>query len=184
MATETFQYECTACGKCCSWGGWVCLNIEDTKRLAEFKKTTVQDFVDSYTVHIAVEYGQGDEMTVVPYLALKNTKDSCIFLEGKLCAVHEAKPVHCAYSPLLAEFLLDEEGWTKFSEFCEGVGEGPVITRPEIDEALKQQAERDVRYEKQLEEFDWDLGKLLGITLHEAEVIPDMGLEIDIEFED
>ncbi len=181
MPIKPFSFECTQCGLCCSWGGWVCLDPRDVFRLANYLNVTVQQFADRYTDHIAVEYRNNEELVIVPYLALKSVDNNCVFLKDKLCSVHDVKPIHCEQSPLLAEFLLDEEGWEKFSEMCEGVGKGSVITRPEIDHALRMQAERDMEYERKLEEVDWNLGRLLGIDLPEPQVIPDLGVEIEIE---
>ncbi len=181
MARKPFKFKCTACGRCCQWGGWVCLYPEDVRRLAQFFNQSLQSFVDQYTKHVAVEFHSNRESIVIPYLALKPGKTGCIFLVDKLCTVHEQKPVHCKASPLLAEFLLDQEGWEKFTTECEGVGQGPVITRPEIDKALQEQAERDMAYEAALEEAGWNLGQLLGVTLPEPEILPDFGMEVEIE---
>jgi len=181
MPVESFQFECTACGKCCQWGGWVCLYPNDVTRMAKHLKMSTQEVVDKYTTHICIEYQSSDESIVVPYLSLNTEDDHCIFLKDKLCSIHEAKPVHCSASPLLAEFLLDDEGWQKFEELCPGMGTGPIITRPEIDKSLEEQATRDMDYEEQLADHDWDLGDLLGVELPEAELIPDIGFEVEIE---
>lgn len=181
MPTEAFKFECTLCGKCCRWGGWVCLYPDDVTRLTAYKAISTQEFIDRYTMHIAVEYKSGTMTTVVPYLALKSIGDTCILLEDNLCSVHEAKPVHCSASPLLAEFLLDDSGWEQFSTGCDGMNQGPVITRPEIDQALMQQAERDMVYEADLEKHGWDLGVLLAVNLPKAELIPEIGFEVEIE---
>lgn len=183
MPVESFQFECTACGKCCQWGGYVCLYPSDVTRMSKFLKITPQELVDRYTKHIIIEYGSAEETVVVPYLTLNSDEngEKCVFLKDKLCSIHEAKPVHCAASPLLAEFLLDSEGWDKFEELCPGMGQGPVITRPQIDKSLEEQATRDMEYEEQLEKHNWDLAALLGVQLPEPELIPDIGFEVEIE---
>jgi len=149
--------------------------------MAQYLKMPLQTFIDTHTKHIAIEYNSKGVSLVIPYLALDPEEDTCQFLNGKLCGVHEAKPYHCAQSPIMAEFLLEEDGWSKFSSMCPGIGQGPTITRPEIDLALQQQAERDMAYERQLEDVNWDLSKLLNVTLPEPEVIPDLGFECEVE---
>jgi Fe-S-cluster containining protein len=181
VRTEPFQFGCTACGRCCTWGGWVCLYPKDARAIASYLDITLQEFADTYTHHIAVEYKSKESTVVVPYLALKTNGNTCIFLEDKLCKVHEAKPYQCAASPLCAEFLIEDSGWQLFLTECEGIGKGEVITRPMIDKALKEQARNDMDYERDLAKNKWRLESVLGILLPEPELIPDLGFEVDID---
>lgn len=142
---------------------------------------SIQQFVDAHTRHIAVEYVSPEGREVVPYLALKTENDTCTFLEGALCGVHNAKPYQCAASPLMAEFLLEPDGWESFRNNCAGMGQGPLITRAMMDEALDRQATIDLNYECELAQFEGSLAALLGVRLPEAEIIPDMGFEVEVE---
>jgi len=182
-AHHDFKYDCTACGQCCEWGGYVCLLASDVPPLAAHLGLSVQDFVDRYTRHVTVEYTSSVTIEIVPYLILKSEGDRCVFLDGKLCKVHEAKPKFCAQSPITAEFLTDEEGWRVFSEQCPGFGKGRLYDATQIKEALLRQAQYDDDYELALEHHDWDLGKLLGVSLPEPELLPDFGVEQEVEEE-
>jgi len=175
-----FNFECIVCGICCQWGGWVCLYPEDVPRLADFFHLTPQETADRYTRHIAAEFANDQSVSIVPYLALKNVGDRCIFLEADgRCAVHPAKPIHCAESPLLAEFLLDKEGWKAFSGLCPGLGRGPLVSARAMRAAMRRQSKRDLQYEADLAACDWSLARLLNLVLPEPELIPDLGLELD-----
>ncbi len=178
MNLQSFNFECTACGRCCTWGGWLCLYPEDVRRAAGFLKIGLDEFVRTYTRHITVEYRGPFETSVVPYLALNVDDGRCVFLDGKLCRIHEAKPEFCRATPLVAEFLLEPDGWNRLHEGCEGMGRGAVVTRPEIDEALERQASMDMDYEELLAENDWNLERILGVSLPDPEPIPDVGEEI------
>lgn len=123
MKIKPFRFECTACGQCCLWEGRVCLYPDDIRTLAAFLQLSVQAFVDTYTNHIGVAYDYEGETLVVPYLELKKKPEGgCIFLEEGKCAVHDAKPMFCAASPLVAEVVFDENGWRWFTEQCKGYG--------------------------------------------------------------
>ena len=48
---------------------------------------------------------------------------------------------------------------------------------------MRAQADRDEEYETMLEKAGWDLGTLLNVTLPEPELIPDIGIEREVEVE-
>lgn len=184
MHLKPMSHQCTACGTCCRWGGWACLYDTDVPRLAAFLGLSVQAFVDTYTRHILIEYRDEEATTLVPYLALKSEGEACIFLDGNLCRVHAAKPVHCAESPFLAEFLLDPDGFDQLAARCPGMGCGAPHALESLRAALDRQAERDDAYDAALARVDNDLAALLGVTLPEPEFIPDLGLSVDFDTEE
>lgn len=184
MRLKALDYTCTACGTCCRWGGWVCLYPGDIPRLAAFFGLSPQAFVDSYTRHILVEYQEEDSTLLVPYLALTTNQEACIFLEGPHCKVHSVKPVHCAESPFLAEFLLDEEGYALLAKHCPGLGQGQHHSASALRAHIDLQAERDEAYAQALEEQNWDLAKVLGLVLPEPELIPNLGLDVALDDEE
>lgn len=184
MRLKPLTYSCTACGTCCRWGGWACLYPADIPRLAAFLGLSEQAFVDTYTRHILVEYQEEESILRVPYLALLAKDGACIFLEGPLCKVHAAKPIHCSESPFLAEFLLDREGYELLAKHCPGLGKGQRHSLEALRAHLDLQADRDEAYAQALEAQGWDLAKVLGLTLPEPEFIPDLGLDVALDDDD
>ena len=120
-----------------------------------------------------MDYRAGPETIVIPYLTVKTEQGSCIFLDGKICSIHDEKPAYCKASPFVSEILLEDKGWRTFTEQCEGFGQGEIHTEFEMDAALKAQAELDMEYENELSKNSWDMGRLLGVDLPEPEFISD-----------
>ncbi len=81
--------DCTACANCCRVATTQ-INERDEERLARHLGMKVVEFVRNYTVESAEE-GR----------ILKRNESGCVFLEGNLCSVYDARPGACELFPHL-----------------------------------------------------------------------------------
>ncbi|HEX5227445.1 MAG TPA: YkgJ family cysteine cluster protein [Bryobacteraceae bacterium] len=83
------EIDCTACANCCRVTE-VEITAKDIEKLAKFLGASEQEFVEQFTAL--------DESGKV---ILKRTESGCVFLQGNLCSVYEARPHNCANFPHL-----------------------------------------------------------------------------------
>lgn len=82
--------ECHRCTACCRWPGEVRLEEAEVSNLASYLGLSEPEFIEQHTRLRQDRRG----------LALKEKPDhSCIFLEGKNCAVQPVKPQQCREFP-------------------------------------------------------------------------------------
>ena len=83
------QIDCTACANCCRVAT-VTVADRDVDRLARFLRTTAAKFHADYT-EISQEEGR----------ILRRSPEGCVFLDGNLCSVYDARPDTCQRFPHL-----------------------------------------------------------------------------------
>ena len=83
------QIDCTACANCCRVATIKVIE-RDVEKLARHLGIGKQQFVEEYTQE---DEGEGR--------VLKRTSEGCVFLEGNLCSVYEARPHTCMTFPHL-----------------------------------------------------------------------------------
>lgn len=83
------QIDCTACGNCCRVAT-VRLLERDVEKLAKFLRVKASHFLRDYC-----------EESEDEGLVLKRTEKGCVFLDGNLCTVYEARPSTCDDFPHL-----------------------------------------------------------------------------------
>ena len=83
------QIDCTECANCCRLTE-TGITERDIEKLAPFLGVTRAEFLRDYSQR--AEDGE---------LILKRNERGCVFLEGKLCSVYEARPQNCANFPHL-----------------------------------------------------------------------------------
>ena len=77
---EGLHFKCTQCGKCCTGSsGFVWVDDEEIKVMAEFLNIQVSDFKKLYTKKV------GQKWTLVEK---KSQNHSCIFYENQKCRVY------------------------------------------------------------------------------------------------
>jgi len=108
------QIDCTQCANCCRVTE-VGITERDIERLAKFLGVTAETFHRDYT--------QTDESG---HLILKRTAPAgCVFLEGNLCSVYEARPKNCADFPhvVRGSGSIDSRMW----QFVDRAGFCPIV---------------------------------------------------------
>jgi uncharacterized protein len=83
------QIDCTTCANCCRVSE-VEITDRDIDKLAKFLGMSREEFIRDST-----QQSESGE------LILKRTEAGCVFLEGNLCSVYEARPQNCANFPHL-----------------------------------------------------------------------------------
>jgi len=83
--------DCTSCANCCRVATTQ-ITERDAEHLARHLGMKVSEFFRDYTVE------SPDEGRI-----LKRTENGCVFLEGNLCSVYEARPQTCEYFPHLVK---------------------------------------------------------------------------------
>ena len=114
------EFNCTRCGKCCSWEGHVWLTDEDINNIAEYKGISKEKFLDRYT-------SRDDRGKII--LQDKPGSTKCLFLKDKLCTIYGVRPRQCADYPKRYErdcpgFLKDKEAYmSKYEEAVKRINE-------------------------------------------------------------
>ena len=93
------KFECTQCGRCCSWGGIVKVFPSDLDRLLCWTSLPREVFVETYFETVEETHEFLDSTVQFRILGAKQVESRCVFLDGKLCSVHEHKPLICRLAP-------------------------------------------------------------------------------------
>lgn len=83
------QIDCTQCANCCRVATTT-VTDRDVEKLAKFLRIPRAKVIEQYT-----------EMSPDEGRILRRSDGACIFLEGNLCSVYEARPHTCEYYPHL-----------------------------------------------------------------------------------
>lgn len=160
---KPFNYECLACGACCVGDGFAFLYPKDIERLAESLGITKDECVGKYLQAVEVEFDDGDK---IKYLAIKKRRDaSCVFLnEKKLCDVHESKPMQCALSPFIPEFLENPGALSAFAALCPGFGKGERRTAKFLRETNLAASLAQDEYEEIYSACNGSLKEIYGLS--------------------
>ncbi len=128
---DGLPFACTQCGECCHGRGgyqYVYVNEEERRRLAEHLGLGMEAFQERYTV-----------LDEDGYPTLRFQDGHCVFLDGKRCVVHEAKPVQCRTWPFWVELLEDEDTYRReVLDFCPGSRGGPRVPAERIRAAAEE----------------------------------------------
>jgi Fe-S-cluster containining protein len=103
------QIDCTKCGNCCKVATTP-LQQRDVDKLAKFLRIPAQRFLNEYCM-------ESEDEGVI----LKRTDETgCIFLDGTLCSVYEARPSTCEDFPHLVRGSgsLQSRMWQMIDRAC------------------------------------------------------------------
>ena len=93
LASEVQQHvDCTSCANCCRHSS-VTVTRSEIEHIAEYIGTTPDTVARLYTVP------DPDASTL---RILRNSKEGCVFLDGNLCMIYEARPKACRDFPHVA----------------------------------------------------------------------------------
>ena len=81
------EIDCTACANCCRVTE-VGITGKDIEKLAKFVGASEREFIEQSTA-----------LDDAGARILKRNESGCVFLEGNLCSVYEARPQNCANFP-------------------------------------------------------------------------------------
>lgn len=83
--------DCTTCANCCRVAT-TRVSARDAERLAKFLGVKLAHFLKNYTVETP------DEGRI-----LRRNESGCVFLDGNLCTVYDARPQTCEFFPHLVK---------------------------------------------------------------------------------
>jgi uncharacterized protein len=83
------QVDCTACANCCRHSV-VSVNKSEIRNIAEHLGSTAEAVTRLYTV---------PDPDAPALRALLSTREGCVFLDGNLCMIYEARPNSCRAFP-------------------------------------------------------------------------------------
>jgi len=84
-------FQCSQCGTCCRWSGYVHIEDKDMKRISAFLKINEQEFIDKYTCLTSNKQGLS---------IIEKNDGSCIFLnEENSCDIYPVRPRQCRDFP-------------------------------------------------------------------------------------
>ena len=97
LGDKVRSHDCTMCGKCCRWPGYVVLYPNDLIRLAQGFNTSASVVVETYCQILRFGASDSEQLRLI----LRRTADhiGCIFLSGNQCSVHTFKPLVCQAGP-------------------------------------------------------------------------------------
>lgn len=131
------RFECTGCGLCCTQRGsyaHVYVNATEVADLASSLGVTPAKLRRRYTFVDDLGWRQ-----------LRFRDGACTFLDPvtNRCRVYVARPVQCRTFPYWPE-LIGPRGWRREAkEMCEGMGQGPMVSREEVAAAMRAMDDRD-----------------------------------------
>jgi Fe-S-cluster containining protein len=122
------RFECTRCGHCCTGEpGFVWVNDEEIKAIAEFRGESAEQFLALCTR----QAHRG------PTLREKQDGD-CVFYESKKgCTIYPVRPRQCRTWPFWESNVVTREAWDRTCEICPGSGQGELIPEEEITRRMK-----------------------------------------------
>jgi Fe-S-cluster containining protein len=124
------RFECTQCGDCCRGifppDTFVALTDADIAAIAAYTNLSPQDFSRDH-------------------MLLSSPKGECVFLQGDLCSIHDARPHQCRSFPFWPRILASARAWKQAAHDCEGIGDGPLITEQELTARLRR-SPKNIRF--------------------------------------
>jgi uncharacterized protein len=120
---DGLAFTCTRCGACCTGApGYVWVNLEEIRKLAEFRGLSVEEFGRQFLRKV------GDRLSLI-----ERPGGDCIFWDRKIgCTVYPARPEQCQTWPFWPENIARPEDWEHVTRICPGSGQGQVFSVEEI----------------------------------------------------
>jgi Fe-S-cluster containining protein len=124
---DGLRFGCTSCGRCCTGSsGYVWISVPEIRRLASRLGLELDEFGRRFLRRVGERYALVD-----------GSDGACVFLDGKLCRVHEDRPAQCRSFPWWPANLRSREAWTRAARSCEGISDlAPLVVADAIDAAL------------------------------------------------
>jgi Fe-S-cluster containining protein len=122
------RFECTRCGACCTGApGYVWVNAEEIKAIAEHRGQSGPEFAEMYTRPVNNRRSLREK-----------ANGDCVFYDRKDgCTIYSVRPRQCRTWPFWESNVVTAEAWEKTCEICPGSGKGELISAEEITRRLK-----------------------------------------------
>ncbi len=124
------RFACTRCSSCCRGEpGFVFLSRDDLFRLLAALGTDFRSFFRHYA--LLVDTGSGLALSL-----REKPGNDCIFWSASGCLVYESRPIQCSTYPFWSGIADSAKAWAEESVSCPGIGQGELLPRSRIEEAL------------------------------------------------
>lgn len=91
LRRKNVRYECTCCGTCCRWEGYVRISSPEVEAIAQYLGMSVETFTATYTR--LTDDRQALSLSESP-------EGACVMLtDGNLCRINPVKPLQCRLFP-------------------------------------------------------------------------------------
>ena len=124
------HFSCTRCGQCCATAGeyYVYLTRAEAERIRVFLDLSVAWFRRRYLSRLE------DGAQVLA----SSANERCIFLDRQgQCRIYPVRPLQCRTYPFWPELVNRRRDWQREAARCEGIGNGPVVSKRVIRRAIR-----------------------------------------------
>jgi Fe-S-cluster containining protein len=125
---DGLRFSCTRCGACCTGApGFVWVNVEEIRSIAEFVGLTEEEFIALHT-------------TVGPRgrTLRERSNGDCVFWDREVgCKIYPVRPRQCQTWPVWESNVNSPIAWERTKAVCPGAGKGELIPAEEITRRLR-----------------------------------------------
>jgi len=143
-------FECTKCGDCCRWEGYIFLTPKDVHRLAQHHRIGMEEYIKRFTEP------HGNEVVLKNK---ENGTNECLYLEDNKCSINTIKPKQCSEYP------------DKYEPRCPGFRHKGRIAMTQYEEKVKVMNERFSHLQDYEREVSSNLFKELKKNVKAASVV-------------
>jgi Fe-S-cluster containining protein len=129
---DGLDFTCSQCGNCCTGApGYVYLNREEIRRLAEHLNLTPQQTIDQYCrkvgsrISLKEKRGRGgyDCIFLEEIQATRRPEgaDHDITYTKRICSIYNVRPLQCRTWPFWDGNLASKENWNAAAQRCPGM---------------------------------------------------------------
>jgi Fe-S-cluster containining protein len=126
---DGLRFRCTRCGNCCTGApGFVWVNDEETRAIAEHRGEPLEEFVAIYTRTAS----RGRSLR-------EKLNGDCIFYDREAgCTIYPVRPRQCRTWPFWTSNVSSPEAWEETCAVCPGSGQGDLISAEEITRRMRE----------------------------------------------
>lgn len=110
---DTFSFNCTECGKCCTEREDILLTPRDLFCASKECGMAVEDF---FKENCEIYIGGNSRLPIVRFKPRGSVR-RCPMLENRRCRIHKSKPVVCAMYPVGRAISLDRQSGTRTTAY-------------------------------------------------------------------
>jgi Fe-S-cluster containining protein len=125
---DGLRFRCTRCGHCCTGApGFVWVNDEELKALADFRSEPLEQAEQLYTRRLGLRRSLRER-----------PNGDCIFYDKSAgCTIYPVRPRQCRTWPFWESNVRTPDDWEETCRLCPGAGQGELISAEEITRRLQ-----------------------------------------------
>jgi Fe-S-cluster containining protein len=125
---DGLYFRCTRCGNCCTGApGFVWVNDEEIRRIAEHRGEPVEEVRGLYTMRAR----EGRSLR-------EKANGDCVFFDRAAgCTIYPVRPRQCRTWPFWESNVATPDTWQRTREVCPGAGTGDFVSEEEITKRIR-----------------------------------------------